>query len=107
MSREQVNAIINFMVQRMMTKFRTAMKKNFEQFLKDRLIQNEINLKLKKEQEEEARGNTLVSDDPMNFLQLWGCSPSTGVKADTTMVYDISNIFIEKLNIATLSLIIP
>ena len=80
MSREQVNAIINFMVQRMMTKFKTAMKKNFEQHLKDRVIQNEINLKLKKEQEDEARGDTLVSDDQINFLQLYGCPPATGVK---------------------------
>ena len=91
----------------MMTKFKTAMKKNFEQYLKERVIQNEINLRLKKENEDEARGDALVSDDQMNFLQLWGCSPATGVKSDTTMVYDISKIFIEKINIATLSLIIP
>ena len=38
MSREQVDAIINFMVQKMMTKFKTVMKKNFEQYLKDRVI---------------------------------------------------------------------
>ena len=38
MSIEQVNAIINFMAQRMMTKFKTAMKKNFEQYLKERVI---------------------------------------------------------------------
>ena len=38
MSREQVDAIVNFMVQRMMTKFKTAMKKNFEQYLKERVI---------------------------------------------------------------------
>ena len=49
------------------------MKKNFDQYLKERVIQNEINLRLKKEQEAKARGNALISDDQMNFLQLWGC----------------------------------
>ena len=83
------------------------MKKNFEQYLKDTVLQNEINLRLKKEQEAEARGDVLVSDDQMNFLQLFGCPPATGVKSDTTMVYDISKIFIDKINMATLSLIIP
>ena len=83
------------------------MEKNFEQYLKERVIQNEINSRLKKEQQEEARGDVLISDDQMNFLQLWGCSPATGVKSDTEMVYDISKIFFEKLDLATLSLIIP
>ena len=49
MSRQQVDAIVKFMIQRMMTKFMTAMKKNFEQYLKDTVIQNEINFRLKKE----------------------------------------------------------
>ena len=83
------------------------MKKNFEQYLKERVIQNEVNLKLKKEQEDEARGDTVVSDDQMNFLQLYGCPPATGVKSDTTMVYDIGKIFFEKIDLSNLSLIIP
>ena len=71
------------------------------------MIEDEINFKLKKELEAEARGGALSSDEDMNFLMLWGCSPATGVKADTTMVYDISKIFIEKINFSTLSLILP
>ena len=55
----------------------------------------------------EARGDVTISNDLMNFLLLWGCSPATGVKADTTMVDDISKIFLEKVNVANLSLIIP
>ena len=98
MSREQVDAILNFMAQSMMTKFKITMKKNFEQYMKERVIQNEINLKLKKEQEEEARGEAQISDDQMNFLLLWGCPPATGVKSDTTMVDDISKIFIKQIN---------
>ena len=49
------------------------MKKNFAQYLKDRNIENEINIKLKKEQEADARGDALVIDDQINFLMLWGC----------------------------------
>ena len=38
---------------------------------------------------------------------MWGCGPATGVKADTTMVYDIGKIFFEKIDLSNLSLIIP
>ena len=38
---------------------------------------------------------------------MWGCGPATGVKSDTTMVDDIGKIFLEKIDKATLSLIIP
>ena len=38
---------------------------------------------------------------------MWGCGPATGVKSDTTMVDDIGKIFLEKINLSTLSLIIP
>ena len=95
------------MAQSMMTKFKTAMKKNFEQYLKERVIQNEINSKLQKEQEAEARGDAIISDQQVNFLLLWGCPPATGVKSDTTMVDDIGKVFLEKINVSTLSLIIP
>ena len=43
----------------------------------------------------------------MNFQMLFGCSPATGVTADTSMVYDITKIFFEKLDLETMSLIIP
>ena len=70
-------------------------------------MENEINAKLKKEQEEEARGNAFISNEKMNFVLLYGCPPATGVKADTTMVYDIGKIFMEKMELTTLSLILP
>ena len=83
------------------------MKKNFEQFLKDRVIEHEVNAKLQKEIEEESRGNTVLSNDRQNFCILYGCPPATGVKSDTTMVYDLSRIFLEKIDRPTMSLIIP
>ena len=37
-----------------------------------------------------SRGNTLVAEAiRMNFLFLYGCKPSAGVKANTTMVKDL------------------
>ena len=75
--------------------------------MKERIIEDESNMKLKKEQEAEARGGVLISDEQMDFLMLWGCSPATGVKSDTSMVYDISKIFFEKLDLVTMSLTIP
>ena len=71
------------------------------------MIEDEISSKLKQEQEADARGNAQISDEQMNFLMLYGCSPATGVKADTTMVNDIGKIFLEKIDRVTLSLIIP
>ena len=62
---------------------------------------------LKKEKETEARGNSIISDQQVNFMLLYGCPPAAGVKSDTTMVYDIGKIFSEKINKLTLSLIIP
>ena len=53
--------------------------------------------RLKIEAEEEAKeatrgGNTLVVEAKrMNFVFLYGCKPSAGVKANTTMVKDILN----------------
>ena len=51
--------------------------------------------RLKIEVEEEAKeatrsGNSLVVEvKRMNFVFLYGCNPSMGVKANTTMVKDI------------------
>ena len=91
----------------MATKFKIAMKKNFDNFLKDRNTENEINIKLSKEREADARGDALMSDEEIKFLLLYGCPPATGVRSDTSMVYDIGKIFLEKLDLATLSLIFP
>ena len=62
---------------------------------------------MQKEQDTEARGDVLISDEQVNFMLLWGCSPATGVKSDTTMVDDIGKIFFQKIDRATFSLIIP
>ena len=49
-SKAQAETIVNFMAQSMMGKFRTSMKKNFQQFLKDRFAEQELKSKLSKEQ---------------------------------------------------------
>lgn len=42
------------------------------------------------------RGNTLLEESRrMNFLFIYGCRPSTGVKANTTMVNDIMTALID------------
>ena len=42
------------------------------------------------------RGNTLLDEvSHMNFFFIFGCRPSAGVKANTTMVKDILSAFIE------------
>ena len=38
---------------------------------------------------------------------LFGCQPSTGVNADTTMVFDVSAVFEEMVDPETHSLIFP
>ena len=43
----------------------------------------------------------------MNFQMFFGCPPATGVKSDTTMVYDITKILSEQLDLETMSLILP
>ena len=52
-----------------------------------------LEIEVKKEfKEAMSRGNTLLVDaKKMNFLFLYGCRPSAGVKANTTMVKDIHN----------------
>ena len=54
-----------------------------------RRLENEVLNEIK---EASSRGNTLVLDKKrMNFLFLYGCRPSAGVKANTTLVKDILN----------------
>ena len=50
-----------------------------------------MDLELKEEIKSElARGNAIIAEaEEMNFLFLYGCRPSAGVKANTTMVKDI------------------
>ena len=70
-------------------------------------MQEEINQNYKKETDEIARGYTQISNGRQNFYILFGCAPANGVKADTGMVFDISDIFFNKIEVETLSLIIP
>ena len=43
----------------------------------------------------------------MNFFFLFGCRPSTGVKANTTMVKDIFDAFIEKADRINFMVLLP
>jgi hypothetical protein len=46
------------------------------------------------------RGNTILDEvKRMNFLFIYGCRPSTGVKANTTMIKDIYGAFISNADI--------
>ena len=52
-------------------------------------LESEVEQEIK---EAMSRGNTLVVEAiRMNFIFLYGCKPSAGVKANTTMVKDILN----------------
>ena len=42
-----------------------------------------------------ARGSAILAEeDEQNFIFLYGCRPSAGVKANTTMIKDILNALI-------------
>ena len=43
----------------------------------------------------------------MNFLFVYGCRPSTGVKANTTMVKDIFDSFIENADRINFMVLLP
>jgi hypothetical protein len=43
----------------------------------------------------------------MNFLFLYGCRPSTGVKANTTMVKDIFDSFIQNADRLNFTVLLP
>ena len=43
----------------------------------------------------------------MNFFFLYGCRPSTGVKANTTMVKDIFEAFIEGADRINFMILLP
>ena len=45
----------------------------------------------------ESRGNALLDAvEKMNFFFIYGCRPSTGVKANTTMMKDIHKAFMKR-----------
>ena len=52
---------------------------------------NEINKKI------ESRGNALLDAvEQMNFFFIYGCRPSSGVKANTTMMKDIHKALMKR-----------
>ena len=54
------------------------------------------------------RGNTILDEvKRMNFMFIYGCRPSTGVKANTTMVKDIYDAFIENADSLNYTVQIP
>ena len=67
------------------------------------------NLELKEELKREMnRGQTLLDKaKQLNFLFVYGCRPSTGVKANTTMVKDIFKAFIENADRINFTVFIP
>ena len=57
---------------------------------------------------EKNRGSTLFEKvKRINFCFLYGCRPSTGVKANTTMVKDIYGAFIENADRINLMVLLP
>ena len=56
-----------------------------------------------------ARGNTTVHGFAVseNFALVFGCSPSMGVVASTTLIKDVADIFIEKYSRDTFSIDFP
>ena len=65
----------------------------------------ELNQELKKEKN---RGLTLRDKQGrMNFLFVYGCRPSTGVKANTTMIKDIFEAFIKNADRINFMVLLP
>ena len=64
--------------------------------------------KLEEIVKEANRGLGLFEDiKRMNFFFIFGCRPSTGVKANTTMVKDIFKAFIENADRINFTVLIP
>ena len=86
------------------------MKNNFYQFVKDRLkvtVENEIQSSDQINEKDDTRGDTEIQEARQNFQFLFGCQPANGVKTDTQMVYDIGEIFMNKIDLQATSLILP
>ena len=64
-------------------------------------LQEEIKVEL-------ARGSAILAEaDEMNFLFLYGCRPSAGVKANTTMVKDILNAMMKSADRINFTVLLP
>ena len=55
-----------------------------------------------------ARGSAILAEeDEQNFIFLYGCRPSAGVKANTTMVKDILNALINSADRINFTVLLP
>ena len=70
-----------------------------------RRLVNEVE---KETKEATSRGNTFVVEAKrMNFVFLYGCKPSAGVKANTTMVKDILKALIKGADRINFTVLLP
>ena len=57
---------------------------------------------------EMTRGSAILAEaDEMNFLFLYGCRPSAGVKANTTMVKDILKALMKSADRINFTVLLP
>ena len=55
-----------------------------------------------------ARGSAILAEeDQQNFIFLYGCRPSAGVKANTTMIKDILNALINSADRINFTVLLP
>ena len=55
-----------------------------------------------------ARGSAILAElDDQNFLFVYGCRPSAGVKANTTMIKDILNALINSADRINFTVLLP
>ena len=55
-----------------------------------------------------ARGSAILAEaNEMNFLFLYGCRPSAGVKANTTMVKDILKALLKSADRINFTVLLP
>ena len=55
-----------------------------------------------------ARGSAILAEeDEQNFIFLYGCRPSAGVKANTTMIKDILNALINSADRINFTVLLP
>ena len=56
-----------------------------------------------------SRGGWFINElfNYQNFLFLYGCSPNMGVLAKTTMIKDIVDVFLNRFDRSTFSVLVP
>ena len=101
----QVEAILRKMKQSLDNQSRLMVAIDASKRDRDKRRNLELQEELKREMN---RGQTLLDKaNQLNFLFVYGCRPSTGVKANTTMVKDIFKAFIENAERINFTVLIP